>query len=457
MPQNNAINNRSSTLTVDSTLTVTAGNITASSGNVVVTAGNVTLPDTNIALTNGVISFGSNRYIHNFGVANFFLGEDCGNGTLTVGSAQGNFCLGYQSLDNLTSGSGNSAIGLQTLASVTSGGRNDAMGYQAGVGISIGTENVCLGFFTGQDITTGSYNTFIGANAGTTTGTGSSSNIYIKHVGASESNTMRIGTTGAGNGEQNRSFIAGIVGATNAGASTVPYIETATGQLATVPGGAVLMNTGTQSLSISSDASATTVNLATGAAAKTVSLGSTNSTSSLALQYGTADFTLASATGTVMSALDTGEITYPLQPSFYAYLAGNASNVTGDGTAYTIAYDTELFDRNSDFNTGTATFTAPVTGLYWFYHNTYTFQLGTLFTILLSEVVTTARTYLTGVGNPGAMMRPAAADLTTVSGVYAQMTAGDTCTIRLTISGSTKTVDVGGTAINSFFCGNLVA
>lgn len=127
----------------------------------------------------------------------------------------------------------------------------------------------------------------------------------------------------------------------------------------------IILNAGTNGVVISNDASAATVDVATGAAAKTVTLGSTNSTSSLALKYGTADFTLASATGTVMSALDTGETTFPLQPAFWAVKSATTTNVTGNGTLYTFVPDTEIYDVNGDYNAGTGVFTAPVTGKYF--------------------------------------------------------------------------------------------
>lgn len=48
----------------------------------------------------------------------------------------------------------------------------------------------------------------------------------------------------------------------------------------------ITLNSGTNTVNISSDASATTVNVGTGAAAKTVTVGSTNTTSSLTLRSG---------------------------------------------------------------------------------------------------------------------------------------------------------------------------
>lgn len=130
---------------------------------------------------------------------------------------------------------------------------------------------------------------------------------------------------------------------------------------------AITLNSGTNAVSISTDASATTVNIATGAGSKVVTLGTTNTTSSLALKYGTADFSLASATGTTMSVLDTGEFTIPLQPAFVACLSATQNNVTGTAAAWiNINANTEIYDVNGDYNNGTFTFTAPVTGKYLF-------------------------------------------------------------------------------------------
>lgn len=136
---------------------------------------------------------------------------------------------------------------------------------------------------------------------------------------------------------------------------------------------AFALNTGTGALSISNDASATTVNLGTGAAAKTVTLGSTTTTSKLDLKYGTNDFTLASATGTSVSATDGGIVTTPRNPSFFAYIIPEL-NVTGDSTIHFIGSVTsmaEAYDIGGHFFPGDgagnpATYTIPVDGTYLF-------------------------------------------------------------------------------------------
>ncbi len=72
----------------------------------------------------------------------------------------------------------------------------------------------------------------------------------------------------------------------------------------------------------------------------------------------------ALGTTNVMRVSTAGEINYPLQPAFSAYVNTTIPNVTGDGTFYTIIPDTELFDQNGDFTLASGTFTAPVTGKY---------------------------------------------------------------------------------------------
>jgi hypothetical protein len=65
-------------------------------------------------------------------------------------------------------------------------------------------------------------------------------------------------------------------------------------------------------------------------------------------------------TGIAISA--NGEVTMAAQPCVYAYSSSDDSNVTGDGTLFTVDFDTEIFDQNADLSGDT--FTAPVTGRY---------------------------------------------------------------------------------------------
>ena len=59
---------------------------------------------------------------------------------------------------------------------------------------------------------------------------------------------------------------------------------------------------------------------------------------------------------------DAGEVTNPSQPAFLV-TAALQSDITGDGTTYSVVFSTEIFDQGNDFD-GTSTFTAPLTGRY---------------------------------------------------------------------------------------------
>jgi hypothetical protein len=60
----------------------------------------------------------------------------------------------------------------------------------------------------------------------------------------------------------------------------------------------------------------------------------------------------------------TGAVTKPNQPAFLATITSESR--TGQDSLSDSKYATEIFDNNADYNTGTYTFTAPITGRYQF-------------------------------------------------------------------------------------------
>ena len=157
----------------------------------------------------------------------------------------------------------------------------------------------------------------------------------------------------------------------------------------------------------------------------------------------------ALGTTDVFIATQAGEITMPLTPAFLAVDA-SATNVTGDGTNYTLSFATEIFDQNSDWN-GSTTFTAPVTGRFQFDIAIRISGLTTSHTEGHIELVTSNRTYLGGYADVGACM-----DVNTRYSqnftVLADMDATDTATVVLDVSNGTKVVDVDE---QSYFSGYL--
>ena len=127
------------------------------------------------------------------------------------GSGDFNNAVGAFALHSDTTGSTNNAFGESALAKNTSGADNTAIGDDALWGNTTGNSNIALGSQAGRSLTTGS------------------DNIDIGNFGVpGESHTIRIGTSG----DQIRTFIAGIYGASGGGSKLPIYINSS-GQLGT--------------------------------------------------------------------------------------------------------------------------------------------------------------------------------------------------------------------------------
>jgi len=123
-----------------------------------------------------------------------------------------NTANGDSALEHNTSGNYNTANGQGALSSNTTGSWNTAIGYNT-LGFSTGDFNIALGFNAGLNPTNSIHNIHIG-NSGL----------------ANDSRTIRIGE----NGDQTRTFIAGIFGVNEGGTPSAVYISEQ-GQLGTVP------------------------------------------------------------------------------------------------------------------------------------------------------------------------------------------------------------------------------
>jgi len=171
-----------------------------------------------------------------------------------------------------------------------------------------------------------------------------------------------------------------------------------------------------------------------------------NSTGEFRIGVDDTDDSFRISQGTALGTNDTlvvtadGEVTKPLTSAFSAYSALQ-SNVTGDGTIYTVTFSGgEYFDQNSDFD-GTDTFTAPIDGKYLFNMTVQCDGLTSSHTQLFFNLVTTGVTYPGQIINPAAI-KDTSNSYTTYFSVITDMDASDTATVTLDIRNGTKVVDI---------------
>lgn len=157
----------------------------------------ISQPNTNALATAGMYSLGGNRFLHNYGIGNTFLGQDAGNLTLITANARGNTTIGARAGQSLVgtalnNADGNTLVGLDVGLLITDGSRNTGYGAGSLSALLTGSDNIGLGF--------DSCSAYTGAE---------SNNICIGNVGViADADTIRIGDTHTSN------FQAGIYGVT---------------------------------------------------------------------------------------------------------------------------------------------------------------------------------------------------------------------------------------------------
>jgi hypothetical protein len=247
--------------------------------------------------------------------------------------------------------------------------------------------------------------------------------------------------------------------------------------------GAIAINSATGVLGISTDNEDTALSIGTGGATKTLTLGSTNTTSTTNLQSGSGGINIpAFAEGALITSSAgkistvTGTAGYVLTangagtapsfqaasaasvPAFAATTTSDATNITGDGTFFTLVCGTELFDVGGNYDHTTGIFTAPSTGNYVFAGEICFNNLGSSHTVGVITVTPTAggiyRNY---------QYTPNPANLRNVGNYcdfpiyhFVPLTAGDTAKITAAISNGTKVVGYYGSS-STFFYGYKVS
>jgi len=165
---------------------------------------------------------------------------------------------------------------------------------------------------------------------------------------------------------------------------------------------------------------------------------------------------LGSAVGTTAHMVfdESGQILKPLQPAFRLRNSSSLTNVTGDGTSYTVVWNAEDFDIGSNCSGGV--FTAPVAGIYAFSVSFLLSQIASNHTSVLCEFVFSTDENARGVYYGLDDASDASGYLSVSTSVVAvQLAASETCHVIVTVGGGSKVVDI-DYLYNSVFCGYLL-
>jgi hypothetical protein len=202
----------------------------------------ITGPIVTIFANNATLQAGSSVLFNNSGTVSTLEVTDARGNTI-IGKGSGNLTnictnnvsLGSNNLpvlSNLGDGTGNVAIGIGNFTKNNFSENNVGIGNGNLIGLITGTgSNISIGTNCGQNITDGERNIYLGAFSGNNHTSAESENICISNLGViGDLNTIRIGTQGFLAGEQDKCFIAGIVGVTTSNSEMVT-IDSTSGQL----------------------------------------------------------------------------------------------------------------------------------------------------------------------------------------------------------------------------------
>ena len=147
-----------------------------------------------------------------------------------------------------------------------------------------------------------------------------------------------------------------------------------------------------------------------------------------------------------------GHVTMPKQSAFQARPTSQISNVT-DGSSQTLAFATEIFDQNSDYNTSNYNFVAPVTGKYLLTLMLRVQSVDTASQYFQTIILTSNKEYQSIFSSNVLSSDPTYWD--TIVSVVADMDKDDTAIPRVFIEGSgAAQVDI---ETDSYFSGCLLA
>ena len=157
----------------------------------------------------------------------------------------------------------------------------------------------------------------------------------------------------------------------------------------------------------------------------------------------------SNAAGATIMEMNAGQITKPLQPAFSATVGTTQSNPSSSSR---VAFNSEVFDQNADYDPSIYVFTAPVTGKYFLSISIRLDQPDTAADFIRFNIVTSNRGYNSSIFDLGNLSGdPNYWNMQTA--VLADMDAGDTAEVEIIYAGGAAQADI---STESFFSGCLV-
>ena len=140
---------------------------------------------------------------------------------------------------------------------------------------------------------------------------------------------------------------------------------------------------------------------------------------------------------------NSGCVNLPSTPCMSVQLSAAVANVTGDGTTWVMTCNSENFDQNSNYDTSTYKFTAPVNGRYLCTASIWTYGYNASHNVSSAQFYDGTTQYTGYNVNPN-YVRDTSSYMHLSFSRIINLTAGAYLQVRLGASGSTKTVSADG-------------
>lgn len=171
------------------------------------------------------------------------------------------------------------------------------------------------------------------------------------------------------------------------------------------------------------------------------------------------DYFLTAASALVKAFTITGKsITSPVQPYFHAHRTGDVANVTGNGDAHTVIYNTVNKNIGGHYNNATGVYTALVDGRHSHCGSAKISGMTSAHTRFYIRLTASNENWFGVELNPYVVRQTVGSPDTVTASVSKEiwMDAGDTAKIDIAVAGSTKIITLEGGQDYTHYAGGLI-